>query len=165
MLSWSKTPRAVVMLGAGGVLIVALFVYSLVSANGKVVKRAARPLSIPSPTAPAPAVSPPATAYLPTPAPGAAPFLAPAFFPPPAPFALDLSGKTIDQLLTDLDTVRAIKGEVEKNEQRLLAVLRQKLADRELRLRKHGLMPADTPACCAISGSAATTNLPTATHY
>jgi hypothetical protein len=151
MLSWCKTRRAAVLFGIAGVLLVALLVHRIAPAAGDAVKKAAKPLSIPHPVkpeaaqAPAPAVPPPVSVYTPAPPAGTVPFPPPSFSPPVAPPPLDLTSRTIDQLLNDLDEVRAKKGELEKHEKKLIAVLRQKLADQEQRLRKHGLMPAEEP--------------------
>ncbi len=146
MLAWCKTRRAAVLFGTGGVLLVALFVHRIVPAAGPAVKKGPKPLSIPQPVKPeaAPptaAVPPPLPAYAPAPAAGIAPAPAPVI--PPAPPPADFTVKSIDQLLNDLDVVRAKKGELDTQEKKLIAVLRQKLADQEQRLRKHGLMPVE----------------------
>jgi hypothetical protein len=65
------------------------------------------------------------------------------------PPVVDFSAKSIDQLLNDLDVLRAKKGEMDTLETKLVAVLRLKLAEQEQRLRKYGLVPGDTPSCCA----------------
>ena len=149
MLSWCKTRRAAVLFGVGGVLVVALVVCRIVPATGGV-KKAAKPLSIPHPAqAPAPAVPPPVSAYTPAPPPAAAPVPPTPYSPPATPPVADFTKKSIDQLLNDLDVVRGQKGELENQEKKLITVLRQKLADQEQRLRKHGLAPTDTPACCS----------------
>jgi hypothetical protein len=151
MLSWCKTRRAAVLFGVGGVLLVALLVHRFAPAAGDAVKKVAKPLSIPPPgkpeaaQPPAPSITPPTTAYSPVP-PGPAPLPPASFIPPPAPPVVDFTNRTIDQLLNDLDVIRAHKGELEKQEKKVIAVLRQKLADQEQRLRKHGLMPAEEPA-------------------
>jgi hypothetical protein len=172
MLSWCKTRRAAVLFGTGGVLLVALLVHRIVPAAGQAVKKGPKLLSIPHPVKPeaAPptsAVPPPLPAYAPAPTAGTAPLPPSAFppVPPPtdfttkldaaraaalqyaavAPPATDFTSKSIDQLLNDLDAVRAKKGELDTQEKKLIAVLRQKLADQEQRLRKHGLVPAEEP--------------------
>jgi hypothetical protein len=155
MLSWCKTQRAAVLFGVGGVLLVALLVSRLVPAAGNV-KKAARPLSIPGPTqpqaaqAPAPVVPPPPSVYAPPPPPMTSPVPVPSFPTPTAAPAPDLTGKTIDQLLNDLDALRAQKGDLEGQEKKLLGVLKMKLADQDERLRKHGLSPAGMAPCCNV---------------
>lgn len=149
MLSWCIKRRAAVLGATAGVLLVALLVHWIAPATGKAVRQAAKPLSIPSPVKPnatpqAPAVPPPLPAYPPAPMAGVAPPHATVF--PPAPMVvspLDFTSKSIDQLLNDLDILRSKKGELDGHEKRLIAVLRQKLADQEQRLRKHGLVPAE----------------------
>jgi hypothetical protein len=165
MLSWCKTRRAAVLFGIAGVLVVALFVHWIAPAAGQAVKKAAKPLSIPHPVKPeavqppAPAVPPPLPPYTPPPTTGVA--LPPAIANPPAPPvppATDFTSKSIDQLLNDLDAVRAKKGEMDTQEKKLIAVLRQKLADQEQRLRKHGLMPVEEPAQVPVPVSTPTSS-------
>jgi hypothetical protein len=163
MLSWCKTRRAAVLFGTVGVLLVALLVHRIVPAAGQGVKKAARPLSIPHPVAPeaapppAPAVPQPLPPYPPAPTAGTA--LPPSAVFPPAPVVpppVDFTSKNIDQLLNDLDVVRSKKGELDTLEKKLIAVLRQKLADQEQRLRKHGLMPTEDPPVQVVPAPAAT---------
>jgi hypothetical protein len=160
MLSWCIKRRAAVLGATAGVLLVALVVYRIAPANGKAVRKAARPLSIPNPVRPeaAPAVPQPLPPYPPVPMAGVVPPL-PAVFPPApmVPPVLDFASKNIDQLLNDLDVIRSKKGELDTYEKKVIAVLRQKLADQEQRLRKHGLAPADAPACCTAPSAAVPT--------
>jgi hypothetical protein len=151
MLSWCKTRRAAVLFGVGGVLLVALIVHRFAPANDAV-KKAARPLSIPQPVKPE-AAPPPAPTVITPPAPplsmplppGAAP-APPGAYPPPTVLNPDgLGNKTIDQLLSDLDEVRTKKADLDRQEKKLITVLRQKWCDQEQCLRKHGLIPSDAP--------------------
>jgi hypothetical protein len=167
MLSWCKTRRAAVLFGTAGVLLVALLVHRLVPAAGQAVKKGPKTLSIPQPVkpeaaqAPAPAVPPPLPAYTTTPTAGTAPLPATAYPPvPPVPPPTDFTAKSIDQLLNDLDVVRAKKGELDTLEKKLIAVLRQKLADQEQRLRKHGLMPAEEPTPVPVTPAPSATTGP-----
>jgi hypothetical protein len=146
MLSWCKTRRAAVLFGIGGVLLVALLVHRLAPA-GNAVKKAAKPLSIPQPAqpetaqAPAPIITPPAPPFSPGPPAGTAPAPSGPYSPPAALPTNDLANKSIDQLLIELDEVRTKKGEMDRQEKKLITVLRQKLSDQEQCLRKHGLIP------------------------
>ncbi len=79
------------------------------------------------------------------------------------PHVLDFASKNIDQLLNDLDVIRSKKGELDTYEKKVVAVLWQKLADQEQRLRKHGLMPGDAPGCCTVP-SAVSSSVPTASR-
>lgn len=156
MLSWCISRRAAVLAATAGVLLVALFVHWLAPATGKAVRKAAaRPLSIPGPgrpeaaPTPAPVVPQPIPPYVPAPMTGVAPPPA-TVFPPVAmvPPVVDFSAKSIDQLLNDLDFIRSKKGELDTHEKKLMAVLRLKLAEQDQRLRKHGLTPEGSAACC-----------------
>jgi hypothetical protein len=53
---------------------------------------------------------------------------------------------------------------MDQQEKKLIAVLRQKLADQEQRLRKHGLTPEGAPACCNAASAVPVGSLPTASH-